>query len=70
MKTTMNLKADLLAEAMSATGIHEKTALVHLGLTELVQKAARERLIKMGGTDPLSEIPQRRKPILRKTIRK
>jgi Arc/MetJ family transcription regulator len=61
MKTTMNIKDELLKEAMLATGIREKTALVHLGLEELVQKAARERLVKMGGSDPSAKVPIRRK---------
>jgi Arc/MetJ family transcription regulator len=51
MKTTMNLKDDLVRRAMEATGIKEKTALVHLGLEELVKKAAYKRLIALGGTD-------------------
>jgi hypothetical protein len=61
MKTTMNLKDELIKEAIAATGIREKTALVHLGLEELIQKAARERLIKMGGSDPAAKAPSRRK---------
>lgn len=61
MKTTMNIQDDLIKQAMEATGIHEKTALVHLGLKELIQKAARERLIKMGGTDPSASGGFRRK---------
>jgi Arc/MetJ family transcription regulator len=61
MKTTMNLRDELVKEAMAATGIREKTALVHLGLEELVQRAARERLIKMGGSDPSAKLPPRRR---------
>lgn len=61
MKTTMNLKDDLLKAAMQATGITEKTALVHRGLEELVRKAARERLVKLGGSDPQARaIPRKR----------
>lgn len=49
MKTTMILKEPLLKEAMEVTGVREKTALVHLGLQELVNKAARLRLARLGG---------------------
>jgi Arc/MetJ family transcription regulator len=65
MKTTMNLKDDLIKEAMAATGVREKTALVHLGLEELIQKAARERLIKLGGSDPSAKVPTRKKSVSR-----
>ena len=34
---------------MAVTGIKEKTAVIHRGLEELVNKAARQRLIKLGG---------------------
>ena len=49
MKTTIILKDDLVREAMAVTGIKEKTAVIHRGLEELVNKAARQRLIKLGG---------------------
>ncbi len=65
MKTTMNLKDDLIKEAMAATGVREKTALVHLGLEELIRKSARDRLIKMGGSDPSAKLPARRKSALK-----
>jgi Arc/MetJ family transcription regulator len=62
MKTTLNIKDDLLKAAMDATGIKEKTALVHLGLQELVNKNRLKRLIAMGGTDPKAKAaPRRRK---------
>jgi len=52
MKTTMNLDDEILREAIAATGIKEKTAVVHLGLRELIKKAARDRLIALGGREP------------------
>lgn len=61
MKTTMNLKPDLVKQAMEATGVKEKTALVHLGLQELIRKAAYTRLIALGGTDPSAKAAPRRK---------
>lgn len=61
MKTTMNLRDDLVKEAMEATGIAEKTALVHRGLEELIKKAALQRLIALGGSDRLAKITPRRR---------
>lgn len=61
MKTTMNLKDDLVKQAMEATGVKEKTALVHLGLRELIRKAAYDRLIALGGSDLNAKAAPRRK---------
>jgi Arc/MetJ family transcription regulator len=63
MKTTMNLKDDLVKQAMEATGIHEKTALVHLGLEELIRKAAYQRLIALGGSDPHAKAAPRKRQL-------
>ena len=59
MKTTINLKDELVKKASEATGIKEKTALIHTGLQSLIDKAARERLIKLGGSDPRAKAPKR-----------
>ena len=61
MKTTIILKDDLVREAMAVTGIKEKTAVIHRGLEELVNKAARERLIKLGGLMKTARAPRRRR---------
>lgn len=61
MKTTINLKDELVRQAMEATGIHEKTALVHKGLEELIRKAAYQRLIALGGSDTSASTAPRRK---------
>ena len=61
MRTTLNLDDELVREAARATGIGEKTALIHEGLRELSRKAARERLIKLGGKDPGTSRPPRRR---------
>lgn len=61
MRTTLILKDDLLEKAREATGIREKTALVHAGLEALVQREAARRLIALGGSMPdLKAIPRRR----------
>ena len=49
MRTTLILKDELVQQAMEYTGIKEKTALVHAGLAALLEQAARERLIALGG---------------------
>jgi Arc/MetJ family transcription regulator len=61
MKTTIILKDDLMREAMSITGLKEKTAVIHLGLEELINKASRQRLIKLGGSMKNATAPRRRR---------
>lgn len=61
MKTTIILKDELVKEAMAVTGIKEKTAVIHRGLEELINKAARQRLIKLGGSMKGSRAPRRRR---------
>lgn len=51
MRTTLNLKPDLIKQAQELTGILEKTALIHQGLELLIQREAAKRLAKLGGTD-------------------
>lgn len=61
MKTTINLDDDLVKCAMELAGIHEKTALVNEGLRALIEKKARERLAKLGGSLPhIAKVPRRR----------
>ena len=61
MRTTLNLKDDLLDEARRVTGIREKTALVHRGLEALIARESARALARMGGVSPkLPAIPRRR----------
>ena len=61
MRTTVDLREDLVEEARELTGIHEKTALLHAGLQLLVERENARRLIALGGTMPdLKPIPRRR----------
>jgi Arc/MetJ family transcription regulator len=61
MRTTLNLDDFLLDEARRITGIHEKTALVHRGLEELIARESARALAALGGTSPkLRPIPRRR----------
>lgn len=52
MRTTLNLREELVAEARQATGIKEKTALIHAGLQALVDREKARRLAAMGGSQP------------------
>mgnify|MGYP001603792417 FL=1 len=61
MRTTIILKDDLVERARAATGIKEKTALIHLGLQALIQRSAYKRLIKAGGTDRKAKSGRRRR---------
>ena len=61
MRTTLNLNDALLAEARRLTGIHEKTALVHHALEELIARGSARALAAIGGKFPrLSSVPRRR----------
>ncbi len=60
-RTTLILREDLLKKAAEATGLQEKTALVHRGLEALIREAALERLIRLGGTAPKAKAPPRRR---------
>lgn len=61
MRTTLNLQDELLKRAMELTGIKEKTALVQAGLKALIERAAAERLIALGGSDPKATAGRRRR---------
>lgn len=61
MKTTLNIEDELLKKAQSLTGIKEKTSLVHMGLKALIGQIARERLIKLGGSDTKAHAPHRKR---------
>jgi Arc/MetJ family transcription regulator len=61
MRTTLNIREDLLAEARKHTGIKGKTDLVHAGLEELVRAAAIRRLIDAGGKFPKAKAAPRRR---------
>jgi Arc/MetJ family transcription regulator len=61
MRTTLALDDDLLAEAQRLTGTMEKTALVRLALTALIERESARRLARLGGSEfALTEIPRRR----------
>lgn len=61
MRTTLNIQDDLYREAVKATGVEEKTKLLHLGLQALVRQEASRRLAKLFGTIKNAKAPPRRK---------
>jgi hypothetical protein len=61
MRTTLNLRDDLVERATALTEITEKTALVHAGLEALIAAAAARRLALLGGSDPKAAAPRRRR---------
>ena len=61
MRTTLILNDALLAEAREATGMTEKTALVHEGLRALIAREAARKLAAFGGSDPGAAVAPRRR---------
>jgi Arc/MetJ family transcription regulator len=61
MRTTLNLRDDLVREASRLAGIDEKTALLHAGLQALIEKLAGQRLAALGASDPGLKTPRRRR---------
>jgi len=62
MRTTLNLRHDLLEQAMAITRITEKTALIHAGLEALIAAESAKRLARLGGSDPKAAATPRRRP--------
>jgi Arc/MetJ family transcription regulator len=62
MRTTLDIDAELLGEAMAAAGAPTKTAAVRLGLQALIEDAARKRLAALRGRIPDIVAPPRRRP--------
>jgi Arc/MetJ family transcription regulator len=61
MRTTVTLDDDLIATAQEYTGITEKSALLRVALTALVEREAARRLARLGGTMPdLKPVRRRR----------
>jgi Arc/MetJ family transcription regulator len=61
MRTTVTLDDKLIEEAREATGIAERTRLLHEGLRALIARENARALIAMGGSDPDAWIPERRR---------
>ena len=62
MRTTVTLDDTLLEEASNATGVKERTQLLHDGLRALIARENARAIIALGGSDPDAWIPERRRP--------
>ncbi len=62
MRTTLALDDHLVAEAQRLTGTKEKTQLVRLALTALIERESARRLARLGGSDPAAAEVARRRP--------
>ena len=61
MRTTITLDDELIRSAQEYTGVTEKTVLIRLALTSMIQKEAARRLAALGGSSPdMTDIPRRR----------
>lgn len=61
MRTTLNLDPEVYRQAAKATGVEEKTKLIHLGLKALIQESARKRLASLYGRIRKASAPSRRR---------
>lgn len=61
MRTTVALDDQLIAKAMSYTGLAEKSAVLREALKALIERESARRLARLGGSEPqLESIPRRR----------
>ena len=65
MRTTVNIDDLLLEEAYKATGVRERSKLLHDGLRALIARENARAIIALGGSDPDAWIPERRRPPLK-----
>lgn len=62
MRTTLDLDADLLKQALEETGARTKTEVIEMGLRALLDLEARRRLKSLFGKIPdLQAVPRRRR---------
>jgi Arc/MetJ family transcription regulator len=63
MKKTLNIDAELLAEARAASGATTDTEAIRLGLEAVVRHAAYQRLRQLRGSEPgAKDVSRRREP--------
>jgi Arc/MetJ family transcription regulator len=61
MRTTITIDDKLLDEASEATGVKERSQLLHDGLRALIARENARAIIALGGSDPDAWIPERRR---------
>ncbi len=57
MRTTINLDDETVKTAMEYSGIKDRSALIHLGLQQIIEKEAARRLAALAGAQPDFMIP-------------
>jgi Arc/MetJ family transcription regulator len=62
MRTTLDLDEELLRQALAATGVRTKTAVIEMGLRALLEREARLRLKALYGSGPKLDEVRRRRP--------
>ena len=62
MRTTIALDDALLARAQAFTGLTKCSALIREALKALIERESARRLARLGGTEPMLEVPPRRQP--------
>jgi Arc/MetJ family transcription regulator len=61
MRTTVNLDDELLEQAVSLSGVQERSALLREALAALIQRESARRLAQLGGTEKrIKPAPRRR----------
>ena len=61
MRTTVTLDDQLLADASDATGITERSQLLHDGLRALIARENARAIIALRGSEPDAWVPERRR---------
>jgi Arc/MetJ family transcription regulator len=61
MRTTVDLDDKLMKQALAATKLPTKTALLEEGLRSLLRREAGRQLIALGGSDPKAKGTRRRR---------
>jgi len=61
MRTTVTLDDDLIEAARAISGVQDRSALLHAGLRALIERETARRLARLGGSEPTSIAPPRRR---------
>ncbi len=62
MRTTLDLDADLIRQALGETGAKSKTEVIEMGLRALLERESRRRLKALFGEGPKLNEARRRRP--------
>jgi Arc/MetJ family transcription regulator len=60
MRSTFTIEDKLLAEAKKSSGLSSTKDVIHVALTQMIQRDAALRLAKLGGKMPSFKAPPRR----------